>query len=147
MDKFESYAKKHLSREVLEIEKSKRHKEHHELTVYEKAIIYKYSEDGYEYVNKNLRKSKGIQSVEFGELLDECLKKISTYEGLVYRGVNLTSQELTLYQEAFKNKGKVKEYPFLSTSKSRLVAMEFKGNILFRMYSKTGRDIEKIAKY
>lgn len=45
------------------------------------------------------------------------------------------------------------EYAFVSATKSRMVAMQYKGpsrhspNCLFRIYSKTGKEIEKVAKF
>jgi hypothetical protein len=51
----EKYAKKHLSREIQLIESSgERLNALPELTVYEKAIIFKYSEDGYLDLNEKL---------------------------------------------------------------------------------------------
>ena len=49
----EQYAKKYLFREIKEIEISNRLNVLTELTVYEKALILKYSEDGYEDLNEN----------------------------------------------------------------------------------------------
>lgn len=66
---------------------------------------------------------------------------------MVYRKVYLTANELKRYQNAFKNDTQIKEYAFISTSKSRLNAMHFPGNCLFRIHSKTGKEIEKIAKF
>jgi hypothetical protein len=55
----EEYAKEYLTREIQEIENSNRLNVLTDLTVYEKAIIYKYSEDGYLDLNERLRVSEG----------------------------------------------------------------------------------------
>lgn len=147
MKKSEQYARRQLEREVSEIRKSPRIEEHLELTLYEKAFIYKYSEDGYESVNEALRKSCGKENTEFGDLLTKCLDKLPNYEGLVYRSANLSKVEREKYIVAFSSNKTLIEQTFVSTSKSRLIAMAFNGNTLFRMFSKTGKAIEKIAKF
>jgi hypothetical protein len=43
----ESYAKSNLQTELEAIEKSRRKNSHPELTSFEKAVIYKYSDDGF----------------------------------------------------------------------------------------------------
>ncbi len=40
------------------------------LSLEERTLIYKYSEDGYENLNISLRKSLGKNNTEFGRLLD-----------------------------------------------------------------------------
>ena len=147
MKKAEQYARLHLEREVSEISNSPRIEDHLELSVYEKAFIYKYSEDGYEGVNELLRKSGGKENTEFGNLLAKCLGKLPDYEGLVYRSANLGKLERKKYVAALSLSQTLIEPTFVSTSKSKLIAMEFNGNTLFRIFSKTGKAIEKIAKF
>lgn len=147
MLKIENYGKKYLDEGIREILSSRRNDEIPELSVFEKAIIYKYSNDGYENINEHLRINKGRKNTEFGKLLDLALSKLSDYEGLVYRGVNLNKNELSRYKEALRLSQFISEYSFISTSKSRLIAMEYRGNTLFRIYSRTGKEIDKIAKF
>ena len=64
------------------------------LTLEERTLIYKYSEDGYETVNRSLRNSKGKNNTKFGNLLECILKKLPDYKGLVYRSVDLKTEEL-----------------------------------------------------
>lgn len=75
----EEYSKLHLENEVAEIQNSGRINEFPQLSVYEKSLIYKYSDDGYKAVNKSLRIHKGKSNTEFGMLLDECLLKLPNY--------------------------------------------------------------------
>lgn len=114
-----------------------------EINLYEMSIIYKYSVDGFEGVNEYLRKKKGEIMPEFGKFLTSVLNKLPNFEGLVFRSANLTKSEIKRYQTALVNNELLKEYSFISTSKSRLIAMAFNGNVLFRIYSRTGKEIEK----
>ncbi|WP_231891210.1 ADP-ribosyltransferase [Arachidicoccus ginsenosidimutans] len=136
-----------MEREIRAIENSARVAEFPHLTIYEKAFIYKYSEDGYESVNETLRVSKGKINTDFGKLLNSILNKLANFEDLVYRSVNLTNTETNRYISAFENDTIIKEHAFVSTSKVRLNAMAYGGNTLFVIFSKSGKEIEKIAKF
>ena len=123
------------------------------LTVFEKTLIYKYSDEGFRDTNKELRMSKGTNFDEFGLLLYNTISKLPNYKGIVYRKVYLTDIELELYLDAFNNQTVIKEYPFISTSKFITVGILWNGttrftpNCLFVIYSKTGKDIELMSKY
>jgi NAD:arginine ADP-ribosyltransferase len=153
MDKIETYVKSNLLAENKEIENTSRKREYPQLTTYEKTIIYKYSNDGFKDINEELRKSRGKYFSEFAKYLKNALNKLPNFDGLVYRKVYLTKNELTKYKNALRNNRSITEYPFTSTTKSRLIAMNFKGtttykpNCLFRMQIKTGKEIDKIAKF
>lgn len=141
----QDYAKKYLAFELDEIANSPRN-DYEELSIYEKALIYKYSNDGYEDLNEILRISKGGIN-DYGNFLNKCLNKLPNFEGLVYRCVNLTIAELQVYIDAEHNNHPVIEYPFISTSKSELTAHSYGKNVKFTIYSKTGKEIEKFAKF
>jgi hypothetical protein len=144
----EKYAKKHLSREIQLIESSEeRLNVLPELTVYEKAIIFKYSEDGYFDLNEKLRLSEGKDISDFGILLDECLSKLPDYQGRVYRGVDLSKYDLKRYSEAFQNNILITESFFISTSESQLASRMFGRNVQFQIISKTGKSIREITKF
>ena len=149
----EDYAKKHLFREIKEIENSHRLNVLTELTVYEKAIIYKYSEDGYVDLNEKLRLSEGEDISIFGLLLDECLSKLPDYQDVVYRGDSLTESEIKQYNYRFVNQEYYEEYLFFSSSKSRNKAYEYakpyknEFSVIFTIFSKRGKDISSLAKY
>lgn len=147
MTELEKYSNKNLKSEISEIQTSNRNSELNQLTIYEKAIIYKYSNDGFESLNEILRKSKGKKINALGNYLNFSLNKLPNFDGLVYRGAHLSKTELNRYINAFKKNSLITEYSFISSSKSRLIAMSFKGNVLFRMFSRTGKDIEKITKF
>lgn len=153
MNEIEKYAKTNLISEILAIENTGRRNEYLQLTTYEKAVIYKYSDDGFKEVNKELRKSKGKSLSVFAIHLWNALKKLPDYDGLVYRKVYLTKYELNKYRNALKNNKPLIEFPYTSTTKSRLIAMTFTvttgytPNCLFRIQARTGKEIDKIAKF
>jgi hypothetical protein len=143
----EEYAKKYLSREIQLIESSEeRVNALPELTVYEKAIIFKYSEDGYEDLNEKLRLSEGKDISAFGILLDECLSKLSNYQGIVFRGVGFPKYKIDEYLIKLSNSEYVTEKAFLSTSLKASEAYKY-GTTTLRIFSKTGKAIESISKY
>jgi hypothetical protein len=147
MNAVEKYSKEKLVQEIFDIQTSNRNSELTDLDVYEKALIYKYSSDGYADVNETLRKSKGEKNTEFGKYLNKVLDKLPNFNRLVYRSAILTKKEHQRYSNALRDNQLIKEYSFVSASKSRLIAMAFNGSTLFRIYSRTGKEIEKIAKF
>ncbi len=153
MEALQKYAETYLEKEIEIVKSSSRNGELTSLTVFEKALVYKYSDDGYLYLNEDLRKSKGAELSEFGIFLSEAISKLPDFTGLTYRKVYLTSKELSFYKTGFDNGQAVTENAFVSATKSRMVAMQYKGlskhapNCLFRIYSKTGKEIEKVAKF
>ncbi len=146
MKKIEKYVKKNLPEILTEILVTYRKSEAIELTNFEKALIYKYSDDEYEFVNNHLRNNKG-QFNDFGKILNKSLGKLPDYTKLCFRAVKLNSNVIQKYEDALKSSSKITEYSFLSCSTSRLVAMQFNHNVLFRIQSKKGKDIQKIAKF
>ena len=121
----EEYAKENLFREIKEIENSHRLNVLTELTVYEKAIIYKYSEDGCLDLNEKLRLSEGKDISTFGLLLDKCLSELPDYQDVVYRGDSLTMFEINQYNHRFVNQEYYEEHFFFSSSKSINKAYEY----------------------
>jgi hypothetical protein len=142
-----TFVSRYLSEELRVIRTSRRNNSLPELNSCEKALIYYYSEDGFEEVNERLRNSNGQDLSEFGNLLKQTLKKLSNYTGLVFRNVNLTQNQIEKYEIALKNNLAIAEFTFTSCSRSKLVANQYGGNVMFRMFSKTGKNIESVAKY
>ena len=143
----DEYAKKHLSREIQLIESSEeRLNALPELTVYEKAIIFKYSQDGYEDLNEKLRQSEGKDISAFGILLDECLSKLSDSQEIVFRGVEFPKYKMDEYLIKFSNNEYVTENAFLSTSLKANEAYKY-GMTTLRIFSEKGKAIGSISKY
>lgn len=146
MTKAEKYVTKFLLQELEEIKVSTINSEVTGLDIYEKTIVYRYTYDGYEDLNKNLRKSNGINNSPFGILLDKIIHKLPSIVAVVYRGVYINNSQFEKYKLALKNNTIVIEPTFISTSKSRKIAEGF-GNTLFRIVSKSGKLIENISKF
>jgi hypothetical protein len=143
----EEYATEYLYREIKLIEFSEeRMNALPELTVYEKAIIFKYSEDGYEDLNEKLRLSKGKDISDFGILLDECLSKLPDYQGIVYRGADFPKYKIDQYVIKLSNNESITEHAFLSTSLIANEAYKY-GMTTLRIFSKKGKTIGSISKY
>lgn len=142
----EEYAQDLLKSEISIIENSDKYYVYPELSIYEKAIILKYSDDGYEDLNEKLRASSGKDFSVFGVLLLDCLNKLRNFVGNVYRGINLTKKELENYENAFLNDKPITEHFFISTSRSQLIGKQF-GKTKFEIFTKSGKNIERIAKH
>jgi hypothetical protein len=134
----EEYVSMYLENELKIIENSDRKNILPELTIYEKAIIYKYSEDGYQDLNEKLRISNGVNIPIFGKLLSECLGKLPNFVGNVYRSTSLTDEEYNRYLTAYLKDGLIIESFFISASRSRLIGNQF-GNFRFEIFSQTGK--------
>lgn len=92
----------------------------------------------------------------FDEFLDRGLSKLPNYSGRVHRGTALPeSYVLSKYQNAFKNGTKVSEEAYSSTSKVEDFLKDYMTrnvnpgdvNVIFRIESKTGKDIERISNF
>jgi NAD:arginine ADP-ribosyltransferase len=143
----EEYAKLHLQRDIKEIENSPIVHEDIRLSLYEKAFIYNYSEDGYESLNHYIRWNGGENDHDYGIFLAQSLEKLPNYEGLVYRRVSLTRAEFEKYLDSLRKQEPITELAFVSTSKQRNIAYAYHGDYFFIIVSKTGKEIEKITKY
>ncbi|PLK44335.1 ADP-ribosyltransferase domain-containing protein [Emticicia sp. TH156] len=118
------------------------------LTSFEIALIYHYSEEGYESTNELLIKSNGNLMSDYARFLSLTLQKLPAYNQLVFRGCQLNKLQKQRYIEAFNSRTTIQEPLFLSTSKSSLIGNLFsKGDTLFTIYGKSGRDIENFSKF
>lgn len=118
------------------------------LTDAEKTIIYKYSDDDFTFfgVNKTLRESEGLIVPEFAKYLDLALSKLPNYVGTVYRGTPLTDIEFKRYTQALEYETPITEHFFVSSSHLINIAEGY-GDFQFKIFSKTGKSIEKISKF
>lgn len=145
----EQYVKQHLLRALNRITESDRVNELPNLTIYEKAIIFAYTDingNHHQILNERLRASKGTDVSDFGYFLEATLAKLDDYEDLVFRGVDKAYCDVQKYIKAKETKSRVTEYQFLSASKFQIIAQGF-GHILFRIYSKRAKNIEKVSKF
>ena len=145
----EHYVKQHLSSALNNIIESDRADELPNLTIYEKAIIFAYTDvngEQHQILNEKLRASKGADVSDFGHHLEATLAKLEDYEDLVFRGVDKDYCDVQKYIKAKNTKTSVTEYQFLSASKFQIIAQGF-GHVLFRIYAKRAKDIEKVSKF
>jgi len=142
------YCNKNLYNELEIIRRTGRAKEFPELDEFEKTIIYKYSDDGYEILNEELRLNFEKNNSDFGKFLETSLEKLPNLNKVVYRSAYLSNEEIEKYIQAEIKNTSVKENSFISATTSKLIAtLEFKGNVLFMIFSRTGKSIEKITKF
>lgn len=138
----EEYAGKYLSSELQSVKNIVDPR----LNDCEKAVIYKYSENGYEELNEQLRSNQGQFLPEFAQFLDDSLAKLPNYEGVVYRGENLSKAQAEIYIRAYEEGEIITKTQFFSSSLSKGIACMF-GQTYIKIYSKTGKMIEHIANF
>jgi len=124
------------------------------LILEQKASIYGYTNNQiYEDLNKLLRGTKEFSRnpkyteflTSYANVLDDSLSKLPDFEGIVYRGTRLSSNDITKYQNAFKNKKSITEVFFQSSSND--INKVFGGNTRFIIKSKAGKKIEHLSAY
>ncbi len=139
------YVEQRLSWELEQVKKKRANNLSNELNVYEETLIYYYTIEGYEQLNKDLIEGK---ENEYEKYLNQVLAKLPNYEETVYRGVELSQRQIERYKTAFKNNSKIIESAFVSSSKSQLIANEHsKANVIMTIISKTGKEITIYSKY
>ncbi len=115
------------------------------LSIYEKTLVYEYTNEGYENLNETLWAGK---ESEFERYLNAVLDKLPDYVGVVHRGTVLTKNEVERYILAFEQNSLITEPAFTSASKSILTAGVFsKGKVLFQIFSKSGKEIDTLSFY
>ena len=118
-----------------------------ELNNLEKAVIYWYSDGGFIGINEILLESKGKKDSPLGEYLDLALSKLPNFEGITFRGTDLSRSEIRKYQQAFDDKIIITEHSFLSTSRLRNKANQYRRTVMFEIFSKNGKLVEKVSKF
>ncbi len=129
---------------------------HPHLTPAEKALVYHYSDTGFEALNAQLHASGGRNSTDFGQGLAMAVHKLPPYRGLVRSAVHLTPQQVLYLQSAESSEAPFRWPAFLSASRSPSIAewhlrmagpgMQEK-NCLFLITSRTGRSTELLSEY
>ncbi len=140
------FVEQNLSSTLNEVRK--KHLKDRLLSIYEIALIYHYSESGYESTNETLIKNKGIITTDYAKYLALTLSKLPDYQEVVFRGIVLNQTQKQQYLDANEKNIAIKEPLFLSTSKSESIANLFsKGDTFFSIYCETGKQIEKFSKF
>ena len=149
MEELEDYVKQNLPTALKSVIESERLVELHNLSIYEKAVIFAYTDarnQQHQLLNELLWRSKGSENTDFGRFLESSLDKLENYTGMVFRGVQESNCDIERYIKAQENKLIITEFAFLSASKFQIIAQGF-GRIVFRIYAKRAKDIEKISKF
>ena len=113
----------------------------------EALCIHEYTDRIYRKVNQYLRenKTKNEDFDKYIQVTNSGLEKLQPYQGITYRGTNLTELQIGKYKEALK-KGEVWiEKGFTSSSMDKQSA--FKGNVRYEFLSKTGVMVEKLSEF
>ena len=118
-----------------------------ELSVEEKTLIYWYTDSGSMGLNELLKESKGKKISKLGEYLDIALSKLPNFEGITFRGDNLSSYEIAKYQQALDSEITIIDPTFVSSSRLKNKANEYRRTIMFEIFSKNGKHIEKVSKF
>lgn len=121
------------------------------LTTAEKALLYHYTEDGYDALNADLHASPQAALLGVGQGLVAALAKLVPHVGEAFSGVWLRPSELQFYRACQLSGTPVRWPAFLSASLKSSIAMWYlrtgQKNCLFVMQSKNGRLIEAVSKY
>jgi hypothetical protein len=90
----------------------------------------------------------------FANVVSDSLKKLPSYNGVVYRGLALRLEKKEKFYNKYKEGEVITENAFISTSKNMEKALDFakprhqdQDNVLFIINSKTGKHIENISEY
>jgi hypothetical protein len=126
-----------------------------ELTAAEKAIIYHYTDVGFEDLNEALHEGKVTANNVLGSGLVIALNKLQAHQDVVYSGAYITPKQLKACQNALVQQKPFIWPAFLSSSISLEVARRYltvnylnvSKNCLFTIQSKKGRLIEEVAVY
>lgn len=146
-----AYVSAHLPTALRAVQTGRRATAHPELTLPDKALIYHYSEDGYETLNQHLHTTGGHNTSLFGVGLAAALAKLPPYSGEASSGVYLSPDQLQQYRACAQDGQPVSWPAFLSASLRIAIARQylhvFRKNCLFSIQSRTGRLIEQVSKF
>ncbi|UYZ63948.1 ADP-ribosyltransferase domain-containing protein [Hymenobacter weizhouensis] len=146
-----TFVSQHLPDALRAVQTGRRATAHPELTLLDKALIYHYSEGGYEPLNQHLHTNGGHNTSLFGMGLVAALGKLPPYVGEANSGVYLSPGQLQQYRVYAQNGQPVSWPAFLSASLRITIARQYLHasgkNCLFSIQSRTGRLIEQISKF
>lgn len=122
-----------------------------QLSAAEKALLYHYTEDGYEALNAGLHDTPFAPLPAVGQALAAILAKLPPHVGQAFSGVWLRPSELQFYRACVLAGTAVRWPAFLSASTEVSIAMQFlrtaSKNCLFVIRSRSGCLIEAVSKY
>lgn len=144
MTETERYVRRRLKDALTAVQSSQIAAVQNGLSIYEKALIYHYTWDGYLSINRSLRKSSGNKAAQ---LLDRAIAKLPNWTGLVYRTAKLTKKQHAAYKRALAKDIPITERSFVSTSRSASLAHGYPHwNTQFRIFLRTGKSVEECSR-
>ena len=142
MTRSERYVRLHLVRELDAIRNKGISRLRNGLTIYEKTVIYYYTDSGYDIINSTLRSNPSAIRKEPASLLLSAVRKVPMYRGVVHRTVTLTDTD----RHKLVPGALISESTFVSASRSPLIAkLHADFNVRFQIRSKTSRAIESLS--
>lgn len=123
----------------------------------ELASIYDYTDDGYKFLNTNLRFSlheilegQKTQSLNASvhilvDTMNEALDKLPNFKGTTFRGVSLNAEEALIADTKYIKGSIINEETFISTSIRPEIANEFDLRYRFVYESRTGTNIKPLS--
>jgi hypothetical protein len=146
MTSAEKYVKKYLNDELAKVTSSQIALVENGLDIYEKTLIFHYTESGYLSINRSLRQSRGKRGTKASSLLESALDKLPDWHGLAYRNVHLTDKDIGRYRESLETNSSLTEWSFISCSRSPGKAQNYPhSNTEFRIRSMHGKIVEECS--
>lgn len=142
----EKYKSEKIFNDILEHASAFNLREAQTLSIFQYTIDFyqeanTYLRNGFAPEDKKYYENRGIKSII--EVLNQGLDKLPSYQGTVFRGADLSSEQIETYKKALESNTPVVKNEFLSSSRERKTA--FNKNTVYRILSKTGKSIEKMS--
>jgi hypothetical protein len=146
MTEHERYVRRYLKKELAKVTSSPIAAIRNGLDIYEKTLIYYYTESGYRSINRSLRTSRGKRGTKASSLLNEVLEKLPDWRGLAYRNTRLTEKQIKRYQACMDKGSPITEWAFVSSSRSPGKARYYpNSNTEFQIFSRHGKVVEECS--
>ncbi len=114
--------------------------------IYEKTLIYYYTESGYIPINRSLRRSHSKRGTKASSLLNDVLDKLPNWRGLAYRNTRLTEKQVKRYRESMDKGSPITEWALVSSSRSPGKARYYpNSNTEFQIFSRHGKVVEECS--
>ena len=146
MTETESYVRRYLKEALAKVETSPIAGVGNGLDIFEKTLIYYYTESGYREINSGIRQSHGKRVSKVSALLNVALEKLPDWHGLSYRYTALTRKDIERYRFSLETATPLTEWSFVSCSASLGKAHAYPGsNTEFRIRLRHGKDVEECS--
>jgi hypothetical protein len=146
MTETEKYVRRYLKDELSKVKSSPIATLRNGLDIYDKTLIYHYTESGYLPINRSLRRSHGKFGTKASSLLNGVLDKLPDWRGLAYRNTRLTDKQVKRYRSSLEKGYAITEWSFVSSSRSPGKARYYpNSNTEFQIFSRHGKVVEECS--